>query len=89
MMLLALYLVLGIRNFIPRLIASLFASPVTLFGLAGPVSLLFALSMMGYEAMSRTPRWYYSAILPMIVLILGELCVRYSVIGEYRFVFTG
>ena len=43
--------------------------------------------MMGYEAMSRTPRWYYSAILPMIVLILGELCVRYSVIGEYRFVF--
>ena len=23
----------------------------------------------------------------MIVLILGELCVRYSVIGEYRFVF--
>ena len=82
MMLLALYLVLGIRNFIPRLIASLFAS-LLLFGLAGPVSLLFALSMMGYEAMSRTPRWYYSAILPMIVLILGELCVRYSVIGEY------
>ena len=54
MMLLALYLVLGIRNFIPRLIASLFAS-LLLFGLAGPVSLLFALSMMGYEAMSRTP----------------------------------
>ena len=86
MMLLALYLVLGIRNFITRLIASLFAS-LLLFGLAGPVSLLFALSMMGYEAMSRTPRWYYSAILPMIVLILGGLCVRYSVIGEYRFVF--
>ena len=86
MMLLALYLVLGIRNFIPRLIASLFAS-LLLFGLAGPVSLLFALSMVGYEAMSRTPRWYYSAILPMIVLILGGLCVRYSVIGEYRFVF--
>ena len=37
MMLLALYLVLGIRNFIPRLIASLFAS-LLLFGLAGPVS---------------------------------------------------
>ena len=55
MMLLALYLVLGIRNFIPRLIASLFAS-LLLFELAGPVSLLFALSMMGYEAMSRTPR---------------------------------
>ena len=48
MMLLALYLVLGIRNFIPRLIASLFAS-LLLFGLAGPVSLLFALSMVGYE----------------------------------------
>ena len=47
MMLLALYLVLGIRNFIPRLIASLFAS-LLLFGLAGPVSLLFALSMVGY-----------------------------------------
>ena len=39
MMLLALYLVLGIRNFIPRLIASLFAS-LLLFGLAGPVSCL-------------------------------------------------
>lgn len=51
------------------------------------IIILFALILMGYEAMSRTPRWYYSAILPMIVLILGGLCVRYSVIGEYRFVF--
>lgn len=42
MMLLALYLVLGIRNFIPRLIASLFAS-LLLFGLAGPVSFVVCL----------------------------------------------
>ena len=54
MMLLALYLVLGIRNFIPRLIASLFAS-LLLFGLAGPVSLLFALSMVGYEVLCPVP----------------------------------
>ena len=45
MMLLALYLVLGIRNFIPRLIASLFAA-LLLFVLAEPGSLLFALSMV-------------------------------------------
>ncbi|WP_297902783.1 DUF6057 family protein [uncultured Parabacteroides sp.] len=86
MMLLVLYLVLGIRKFIPRLITSVLSS-LLLFGLAGPVSLLFALSMVGYEAMSRTSRWYYSVVLPTMVLILGGLCVRYSVIGEYRFAF--
>lgn len=86
MMLLALYPILGIKKFIPRLITGVFAT-FLLFWLAGPVSLLFALSMVGYEAMSRTPRWYYSLVLPALVALMGGLCVRYSIVGEYRFAF--
>ncbi len=86
MMALAFYLVLGIRGFRVRLAAATLVA-MALFWLAGPVSSLFAVSMAVYEGLARTPRWYASLILPVLVGAMGGLCVRFAIVGEYRLAF--
>lgn len=86
LMLAALYLSLALRHPMYRLAGSLVLS-VLLFFLAGPVALLYALSVWAFEIASRTPRWYYFLVPLVAVGILGVLSVYFSWIGEYRFAF--
>lgn len=86
MMLAALYLLLRVRHPLYRLATGLILS-VLLFFLAGPIALLFAVSVCAFELMVHTSRWYYWGIPLVTVGILGVLSVYFSWIGEYRFAF--
>lgn len=86
MMATALYGYTGIPNDRIRLAAGCLLSPL-LFGLAGSVAVLFALTVCLFEGLRETPRWYYSFLGLGEVGLLGVLAVYWAWTGEYRWVF--
>lgn len=86
MMLLALYLCLRISNHKGRLIVEAVVT-LLLYGLAGAIACLFALAVLIYEFLNKTPK-YYLALLPLVLATLCGVCsVYFSMQGEYRFAF--
>ena len=86
LMLLALYLCLRISDDKWRMIAEIVVTPL-LYGLAGAVACLFALSVLIYEFLNKTPKFYWV----LLAVLLGSLCgicsVYFALLGEYRFAF--
>ncbi|MDR1919793.1 MAG: DUF6057 family protein [Tannerellaceae bacterium] len=78
-----LYLVLGIGRPALRLGAQLLATPI-LFGLAGPVALLYALSAAVYELFGRSKPSYLVLLAVGEALLIGILSVYFALYGEYR-----
>lgn len=69
-----------------RLTATLL-SACFLFGFAGAVAFLFAVSITVYELLNKTPKGYWSALSCLMGILLGICSVHFSWIGEYRLVF--
>lgn len=85
-MLLALWFYVSVNKYIYRLVIGVILSFLLFWG-AGSVSLLFAVLVVIYELLSRTPRGYLSLFICTEVLLLGICGVYFSWIGEYRFTF--
>lgn len=85
-MLLGLWGYVSIQNSKTRLVTALFLTPL-LFGVAGPVALLFAVAVSLYEVLNRTSRGYWTLLAIAEALLLGIGSVYFSLRGEYRFVF--
>lgn len=86
MMLCALYLCFCISTDKWRMIAEVIITPL-LYGLAGSVACLFALSVVVYEFFNKTPRFYWSLFSVVLALLCGVCSVYFSMLGEYRFAF--
>lgn len=58
-----------------------------LFWCCGSVFVLYALLMVLYEFGTGKPLRYWSLLLVLLVGILGEMSVRFALIGEYKLIF--
>lgn len=86
LMLSFLYLYVSIGKFKFRLIYAAIATPL-LFWWAGPVSLLFAVCVVLWEMLYRTPRGYWIFIVLAEILLIGWWSHQAAVIEEYKFAF--
>lgn len=86
LMLLAFYLCLRISDDKWRMIVEIVATPL-LYGLAGAVACLFALSVLIYEFLNKTPKFYWSSLSVLLGLLCGVCSVYFALLGEYRFAF--
>lgn len=85
MMLLFLWFALRIKGF-SRWIDYL-VSVFLLWWLAGPVFVLYALSVAVYELFNRSSRSYWILPVGLLALFLGIGSVYFSFFGEYRYIF--
>lgn len=69
-----------------RLVVGFLLVPL-LFWLAGSVSLLFALLLVGYELQNKTPKGFWILLAGVEIVLLGLGSVWFSMVGEYRFAF--
>ncbi|MFA6875184.1 MAG: DUF6057 family protein [Parabacteroides sp.] len=58
-----------------------------LYGLAGPVAILFAVMVSCYELLSRTSKGYWILLSCILVFFCAILSLYFSLTGEYRFAF--
>lgn len=82
----ALWGYLSVGNTLYRLITGGVLA-LLLFVVAGPVALLFAVSVSVYELLSHTPKGYWTLLTCAGVLLAGICSVYFSMLGEYRFAF--
>lgn len=86
MLLKSLYWYVRISAFTRRIAVGAFLT-VLLFWLAGPVALLFAVTISLYELLSKTPKWYWILSVLAEALLLGICSVYFAQVGEYRLAF--
>lgn len=81
-----LFWVMGIKSTSLRLLYAM-ALSVALFWFAGPISMLFSISISLNEALRRSPKWYLYLATPLLVWMLSELALRFSLVGESRLIY--
>ncbi|MDR0843892.1 MAG: DUF6057 family protein [Tannerella sp.] len=86
LMLIAIWLSLSIKDFIHRCIIHLLLIGA-LFYLAGPVYLLYTISVSIYELLKKSPHDYFVMLFWIEALLIGVSSVYGSIYGAYRFVF--
>lgn len=86
MLLKSLYGYIRIRSFNYRILYALILNPL-LFWMGGPVAGLFALTVLLWEIMNRTPRGFWAGAVVLESLLVAVGSVWFSFIGEYRLAF--
>lgn len=64
-----------------------FMATLLLFWFAGPVALLFAVSILLYQAVRRSKQVYWYFIPIALSLLCGLICIETGVTGDYRLAF--
>lgn len=86
MMLLTLYVCLSISNNTWRMVTEIITTLI-LYGFAGAVACLFALAVLVYEILNKTPKFYWVSLSVITAVLCGIFSVYFAAVGEYRFAF--